>query len=102
MAGRRASIRPAQWRQPIGPIESSRPWPGWTRIPSCAGRLKDFHAWPGKAGGVREAFQMKTYPVYLNGDLTVTEKFSQVRNPATGEVFARMSVLGRPVVAQAI
>ena len=45
---------------------------------------------------------MKTYPVYLNGDLTITEKTFVVNNPATGEGFARMSSVERPVVAQAI
>src|SRR5258705_6678790 len=45
---------------------------------------------------------MKTYPVYLNGNLTVTEKTFIVRNPATGEGFARMSAVGRPTVAEAI
>src|SRR5258706_14815485 len=45
---------------------------------------------------------MKTYPVYLNGDLTITEKTSVVKNPATGEGFAQMSSVDRPVVAQAI
>ena len=45
---------------------------------------------------------MKTYPVYLNGDLTITEKTYVVNNPATGEAFARMSAMDRPRVAQAI
>ena len=45
---------------------------------------------------------MKTYPLYLNGELRVTEQSYAVRNPATGEVFARMSSVERPVVAQAL
>jgi succinate-semialdehyde dehydrogenase/glutarate-semialdehyde dehydrogenase len=45
---------------------------------------------------------MKTYPVYLNGNLKITEKTFVVRNPATGEVFAMMSEVDRPVVAEAI
>jgi len=45
---------------------------------------------------------MKTYPVYLNGDLEVTEKTFLVSNPATGEAFAKMSQVGRPATAQAI
>src|SRR6266404_69008 len=45
---------------------------------------------------------MKTYPVYLNGDRTITEKTFVVKNPATGEGFAQMSSVDRPVVAQAI
>ncbi len=45
---------------------------------------------------------MKTYPVYLKGDLTITEKTFVVKNPATGEGFARMSSVDRPVVTQAI
>ena len=45
---------------------------------------------------------MKTYPVYLRGELTVTDKSYEVTNPANGELFARMSAVDRPVVAQAI
>src|SRR5439155_5975765 len=45
---------------------------------------------------------MKTYPVYLNGELTVTEKSFPVINPAKGEPIANMSVVGRSMVAQAI
>src|SRR5436190_6272395 len=45
---------------------------------------------------------MKTYPVYLNGNLKITEKTFVVRNPATGEGFAMMSEVDRPVVAEAI
>jgi succinate-semialdehyde dehydrogenase/glutarate-semialdehyde dehydrogenase len=45
---------------------------------------------------------MKTFSVYLNGDLTITEKTYEVTNPAKGEAFARMSQVDRSVVAQAI
>jgi succinate-semialdehyde dehydrogenase/glutarate-semialdehyde dehydrogenase len=45
---------------------------------------------------------MKTHPVYLNGKLTLTENSLPITNPATGEVFARMSSVERPAVAQAI
>src|SRR5438445_1626026 len=45
---------------------------------------------------------MKIYPVYLKGDLTITEKTFVVKNPATGEGFARMSSVDRPVVTQVI
>src|SRR6267142_81243 len=45
---------------------------------------------------------MKTYPVYLNGELTITEKTYEVTNPAKGEAVARMSQLDRAAVAQAI
>jgi len=45
---------------------------------------------------------MKTYPVYLNGDWLVTAESIPVTNPATDEVIARMSVVDRPRVAQAI
>src|SRR6266550_5345354 len=45
---------------------------------------------------------MKTYPVYLNGDWIVTEESIPVTNPATEEVIARMSVVDRAQVAQAI
>jgi succinate-semialdehyde dehydrogenase/glutarate-semialdehyde dehydrogenase len=45
---------------------------------------------------------MKTYPVYLNGELIITEKTFEVSNPAKGEVFARMSQVDREIVAQAM
>jgi succinate-semialdehyde dehydrogenase/glutarate-semialdehyde dehydrogenase len=45
---------------------------------------------------------MKTYPLYLNGELRVTDESYPIRNPATGEVFARMSKVDRPVVSQAL
>jgi succinate-semialdehyde dehydrogenase/glutarate-semialdehyde dehydrogenase len=45
---------------------------------------------------------MKTYSVYLNGDLTITEKTYEITNPAKGEPFARMSQVDRAIVAQAI
>src|SRR5205085_9111780 len=45
---------------------------------------------------------MKTYPVYLNGELTVMETTRAVTNPATGEVVARMSTVSRSDVARAL
>jgi len=45
---------------------------------------------------------MKTYPVYLNGDLTLTESAYAVANPATGEAIAKMSVVSRTHVSKAI
>ncbi len=45
---------------------------------------------------------MKTYPVYLNGELTITENDFLVTNPATGEPLARMSEVNRAAVAQAL
>lgn len=45
---------------------------------------------------------MKTYPVYLNGNWVVTESSTSVINPATGEAFARMSVVDATRVSQAI
>src|SRR5437899_2010825 len=45
---------------------------------------------------------MRTYPVYLNGEPTLTESSFPVVNPATGEEFARMSSVGHLAVAQAI
>src|SRR6266850_2281661 len=45
---------------------------------------------------------MKTYPVYLNGELTITEKTYDVTNPAKCEVFARMSQVDRAAVTQAV
>src|SRR5207247_904015 len=96
------STHPAQWRQPIGLIESSRPCSSWTKNPRCFGKRSDSRGSSRKADVVSEIFRMRTYPIYLNGDLTVTERFCTVKNPATGEAFARMSVVGRPMVAQAL
>jgi succinate-semialdehyde dehydrogenase / glutarate-semialdehyde dehydrogenase len=45
---------------------------------------------------------MKTYPVFLNGELVVTANTIAVTNPATGEVFAKMSTVDRPAVAHAV
>jgi succinate-semialdehyde dehydrogenase/glutarate-semialdehyde dehydrogenase len=45
---------------------------------------------------------MKAYPLYLNGELTITEDTYPIKNPATDEVFARMSSVDRPGVAKAI
>src|SRR5205809_7561006 len=45
---------------------------------------------------------MKTYSVYLNGQLTIAQRTYHVTNPANGEALARMSTVDRPLVAQAI
>src|SRR3982074_2135537 len=45
---------------------------------------------------------MKTYAVYLNGELKVTERTYAVTNPANGDDVARMSTVDRSTVAQAI
>jgi succinate-semialdehyde dehydrogenase/glutarate-semialdehyde dehydrogenase len=45
---------------------------------------------------------MKTYPVYLNGEFVVSDKTLSVKNPANGEVFAKMSAVDRTAVAQAV
>src|SRR5690348_10151655 len=45
---------------------------------------------------------MKTYPVYLNGRLKITDKTFVVRNPATGEAFAQMCKVERAEVSEAI
>ena len=45
---------------------------------------------------------MKTYPLYLNGDWVQTRDTMKVVNPATGEAFGAMSVIGRAEVAKAI
>src|SRR3989440_5674955 len=45
---------------------------------------------------------MKTYSVYLNGELKATEKSYLVTNPANGEDLARMSTVDRPAVVKAI
>jgi succinate-semialdehyde dehydrogenase/glutarate-semialdehyde dehydrogenase len=45
---------------------------------------------------------MKTYSVYLNGELKATEKSYVVTNPANGEELARMSTVDRPAVARSI
>lgn len=45
---------------------------------------------------------MRTHPLYLDGDFFTSEKSVPVKNPATGEVFARASIIDRPRVAQAV
>jgi succinate-semialdehyde dehydrogenase/glutarate-semialdehyde dehydrogenase len=45
---------------------------------------------------------MKVHPLYLNGQLTVTENTFPVKNPANDEVIGRMSSADRSVVAKAI
>jgi len=45
---------------------------------------------------------MKTYPVYLKGELTITDQSYEVINPANGDVIARMSAVERETVAEAI
>ena len=45
---------------------------------------------------------MKTHSLYLNGQFVTTDKSIPVRNPATGEAFAQMSVCDRSVVAQGL
>lgn len=45
---------------------------------------------------------MKTYPLYLNGEFIAGEPALEIVNPATGEVFARMSTIDRRRVAQAV
>jgi succinate-semialdehyde dehydrogenase/glutarate-semialdehyde dehydrogenase len=45
---------------------------------------------------------MKTYGVYLNGELKITENTFAVMNPAQGEPIARMCKVDRATVAQAI
>jgi acyl-CoA reductase-like NAD-dependent aldehyde dehydrogenase len=38
---------------------------------------------------------MKVHPLYLNGAFVTTGRDLPVRNPATGETFARISTCGR-------
>lgn len=45
---------------------------------------------------------MKNYPLYLNGEWIETKESMEVNNPATNEAFAKISVIGRKEVAQAI
>ncbi len=45
---------------------------------------------------------MKTYPLYLNGELTISEDTYPIQNPATEELFARMSSADRSAVPRAI
>src|SRR3989442_6952190 len=45
---------------------------------------------------------MKTYPVFLNGELVVTGNSIAVNNPATGQAFARMSTVDRAAVARSL
>jgi len=45
---------------------------------------------------------MTTHPLYLNGQFAAFAETIPVANPASGEVFARMSTAGRERVAQAL
>ena len=45
---------------------------------------------------------MKTYPLYLNGEFITTPTSWDIVNPATAEKFARISVIDRPRLKQAI
>ncbi len=45
---------------------------------------------------------MNPHPLYLHGQFVITDQTIPVRNPATGEIFAQMSVCGRTQVAQAL
>jgi succinate-semialdehyde dehydrogenase/glutarate-semialdehyde dehydrogenase len=45
---------------------------------------------------------MKTYSLYLNGRFVSTSTAIEIRNPATGQVFARMHLGDRATVRQAI
>ena len=45
---------------------------------------------------------MRTHPLYLNGAFVAPGDSLPVRDPATGETFARMAVCGRPEVREAL
>jgi succinate-semialdehyde dehydrogenase/glutarate-semialdehyde dehydrogenase len=45
---------------------------------------------------------MKNYPLYLNGEWIETKDSIEINNPAINESFAKISVIGRKEVAQAI
>jgi len=45
---------------------------------------------------------MKTYPLYLNNEFVTSEKQVPIKNPATGEVIAQMSMIDQPGVEVAI
>jgi succinate-semialdehyde dehydrogenase / glutarate-semialdehyde dehydrogenase len=45
---------------------------------------------------------MKTYPLYLNGEWHTSDSAKPVVNPATGEAFARVSLVDRARVAEAV
>jgi succinate-semialdehyde dehydrogenase/glutarate-semialdehyde dehydrogenase len=45
---------------------------------------------------------MKTYPLYLKGEFVVTEPAWDVVNPATGEPFARISIIDRAHLKQVL
>lgn len=45
---------------------------------------------------------MKTYPLYLNGELVITEETLVVHNPATAQPLARISRVDRNAVAKAL
>jgi succinate-semialdehyde dehydrogenase / glutarate-semialdehyde dehydrogenase len=45
---------------------------------------------------------MKTYPVFVNGNWELTLETIPIVNPATGDVFAQMSITNRSRVSQAV
>jgi succinate-semialdehyde dehydrogenase/glutarate-semialdehyde dehydrogenase len=45
---------------------------------------------------------MKSYPLYLNGEFVHSEPAWEVKNPATGEVFAKVSTIDRARLARAL
>jgi succinate-semialdehyde dehydrogenase / glutarate-semialdehyde dehydrogenase len=45
---------------------------------------------------------MKTYPLYLNGEFVQSEPAWDVKNPASGEAFAKISTIDRSRLARAI
>jgi succinate-semialdehyde dehydrogenase/glutarate-semialdehyde dehydrogenase len=44
---------------------------------------------------------MRTYPLYLNGEFSISSPAWDIVNPANGEPFARISTIDRPRLAQA-
>jgi len=52
--------------------------------------------WQGEVG------RMEQYPIYLNGQMVVTESSSEVIDPANGEVIGRISTTDRSGLARAI
>jgi succinate-semialdehyde dehydrogenase/glutarate-semialdehyde dehydrogenase len=45
---------------------------------------------------------MKSYPLYLNGEFVHSEPAWEVKNPATGEAFAKVSTIDRARLARAL
>src|SRR5262245_39540445 len=76
--------------------------PCWQSPPRNRSKRERWSTWSNERAVPARTTNMKTYPLYLNGAFNPSDTSLAVTNPANGEVFARMSSVRRPAVAQAI